>query len=144
MFKTIAVGTDGSDTADKAVEVAIDIAERFEARLLVLSVYQPVTPKRLEAEREEAPEDIQWSINAHEYVDEMLADVARRATERGLDAMTVAREGEPAATICALAEEREADLLVIGNKGMQRRVFGSVPKWISQHAPCSVVIAKTV
>ncbi|HEY2593875.1 MAG TPA: universal stress protein [Chloroflexota bacterium] len=143
MFNTVAVASDGSDTADKAVEMALDIAAHYEARLLVFSVYQPVDAKRVEHERDEAPEEIQWSINGHEAVDAMLADVARRATGRGLDATTFAREGEPASTICALAEEREADLLVIGNKGMQRRVFGSVPKWISQHAPCSVVIAKT-
>lgn len=143
MFKTIAVGTDGSDTADKAVEVALDIADRFKARLLVLSVYKPVDAGRLEHEREEAPEDIQWAINPHEDVDATLAAVEERARARGLDAASIAREGEPASTICELAEEQDVDLLVIGNKGMQRRLFGSVPKKISQHAPCSVLIAKT-
>jgi nucleotide-binding universal stress UspA family protein len=143
MFNTIAVGTDGSDTADKAVEMALDIADHYQARLLVFSVYKPVGESRLDREREEAPEDIQWAINPHEDVDKTLAAVKRRATERGLETTTVAREGEPADTICELAEEHQADLLVIGNKGMQRRLFGSVPKKISQNAPCSVVIAKT-
>jgi nucleotide-binding universal stress UspA family protein len=143
MFNTIAVGTDGSDTADKAVEMALDIADHYQARLLVFSVYKPVGGARLEHEREDAPEDIQWAINPHEDVDATLAAVKRRAIERGLETTTVAREGEPADTICGLAEEHQADLLVIGNKGMQRRLFGSVPKKISQNAPCSVVIAKT-
>jgi nucleotide-binding universal stress UspA family protein len=143
MFKTIAVGTDGSETADKAVEMALDIAAHYRARLLIFSVYQPVGAGRLEREQEEAPEEIQWSINPHEDVDSTLADVEQRASARGLEATSVAREGEPASTICELAQEHAVDLLVIGNKGMQRRVFGSVPKKISQNAPCSVVIAKT-
>jgi nucleotide-binding universal stress UspA family protein len=143
MFKTIAVGTDGSETADKAVEVALDIAERYRARLLIFSVYQPVGAGRLEREQEEAPEDIQWSINPHEDVDATLADVEQRASARGLEATSFAREGEPASMICELAEEHEADLLVIGNKGMQRRLFGSVPKKIAHNAPCSIVVAKT-
>ena len=41
MFKTIAVGTDGTNTADKAVDVALDIAERYGARLLLHSAYPP-------------------------------------------------------------------------------------------------------
>jgi nucleotide-binding universal stress UspA family protein len=45
--------------------------------------------------------------------------------------------------LCELAAEHDADLLVIGNKGMNRRVFGSVPRAVCQHAPCSVVVVKT-
>jgi nucleotide-binding universal stress UspA family protein len=143
MFNKIAVGTDGSDTADKAVEVALDLAEHYRALLLVFSVYEPVSPGRLAEERLEAPDDIQWSISPSEDVDATLANVEERAVARGLRATSVVREGEPGVVVCELAEEHEADLLVIGNKGMQRRLFGSVPKYISQHAPCSVVIAKT-
>ena len=143
MFKTIAVGTDGSDTADKAVEMALDMADRYQARLLVFSVYKPVDGGRLEQEREEAPEEIQWSINPHEDVDATLAAVEERATARGLDATSIAREGEPASTICELAEEQDVDLLVIGNKGMQRRVLGSVPNSVTHKANCSVLVVKT-
>jgi nucleotide-binding universal stress UspA family protein len=143
MFKKIAVATDGSDTADRAVEMALDIAERYNAQLLVLSAYEPVSSAQLETEREGAPEEIQWSINPTEYVDKTLADVAERAEARGLEVTSLARQGEPASVICQLASEHRADLLVIGNKGMQRRLFGSVPRSICQQAPCSVVLAKT-
>jgi nucleotide-binding universal stress UspA family protein len=143
MFKTIAVATDGSPTADKAVDVAIDLATRYERTLLIFSAYEPVNPGRLAREREEAPEEIDWMINPREDVDKTLARAEKRATARGLETLAIAGEGEPAHVICALAAEHDADLLVIGNKGMTRRVFGSVPKTISQHAPCSVVIAKT-
>lgn len=143
MFNTIAVGTDGSETADKAVEMAFDLAERYQARLLIFSVYTPISDKELARERSQAPTEAQWSIHATERVDATLARAKKRAGERGLDTETVARRGEPAEVICEMASEHGADLLVIGNKGMNRRVLGSVPRSICQHAPCSVVLAKT-
>jgi nucleotide-binding universal stress UspA family protein len=45
--------------------------------------------------------------------------------------------------LCDIAEQHNADLLVVGNKGMQRRILGSVPNSVSHKAPCSVVIVKT-
>jgi nucleotide-binding universal stress UspA family protein len=45
--------------------------------------------------------------------------------------------------LCGIAEDHNADLLVVGNRGMQRRVLGSVPNSVSHKAPCSVVIVKT-
>jgi nucleotide-binding universal stress UspA family protein len=143
MFKTIAVGTDGTETADKALGVAIDIAERYRARLLIFSVYKPVSLKQLEREREDAPDEVQWSIHERERVDAILARAVHRARAIGLESETVARVGDPSDVICELASEHDVDLLVIGNKGISRRVLGSVPKSIVQHAPCSVVVAKT-
>jgi nucleotide-binding universal stress UspA family protein len=143
MFKTIAVGTDGTETADKAVEVALDIAERYGARLVVLSAYTPVSVKQLEQERAQLPEEVQWSVHGARCVDAILDRALYRARARGLECEAVARQGEPAEVLCALAAEHDIDLLVIGNKGMNRRVFGSVPRSVCQHAPCSVVVAKT-
>jgi nucleotide-binding universal stress UspA family protein len=143
MFETIAVGTDGTTTADEAVDVALDVAERFGARLLIFSVYTPVSDKQLAAEREQLPEEMQWRVHAAAQVDAVLRRALERARARGLESEAVAREGEPASVLCELAAEYEADLLVIGNKGMERRVFGSVPRSVCQQAPCSVVVAKT-
>jgi nucleotide-binding universal stress UspA family protein len=143
MFKTIAVATDGSPTAAKAVDVALDLAERYQGSLLILSAYSPVGTARLERERDQAPEEIQWMINPSEDVNVTLAEAEERATARGVKSVAIAGQGEPAGVICDLAARHHADVLVIGNKGMHRRVFGSVPKTVSQNAPCSVVIAKT-
>jgi nucleotide-binding universal stress UspA family protein len=52
-------------------------------------------------------------------------------------------EGDPAEVIVALAGECGADLLVVGNKGMQRRLLGSVPNTVTHRAPCSVLVVKT-
>ena len=143
MIQTITVGTDGSDTADKAVEFAMGLAEKFGAKLVIASSYRPISEDKVRKEQRDAPEDIQWSINPTEAVDETLKLVEQRARERGLETTSEAREGDPADVLCDIAEQHGSDLLVVGNKGMQRRVLGSVPNSVSHKAPCSVVIVKT-
>jgi nucleotide-binding universal stress UspA family protein len=61
----------------------------------------------------------------------------------GLDCMTRVEEGDAGDVVVQLASECGADLLVIGNKGMQRRVLGSVPNTVAHRAPCSVLVVKT-
>jgi nucleotide-binding universal stress UspA family protein len=143
MIQTITVGTDGSDTASKAVEFALDIAEKFGAKVVVASSYRPVSEDRLRREQADAPDDIQWSINPTEDVDNALRGVEEKARERGLEVTSEARQGDPADVLCEIAEQHDSDLLVVGNRGMQRRVLGSVPNSVSHKAPCSVIIVKT-
>ena len=143
MIQTITVGTDGSDTASKAVEFALDVAEKFGAKVVVASSYRPVGEDRLRQEQREAPQDIQWSINPTEDVDKALRSVEEMARERGLEVTSEARQGDPAEVLCDIAEQHGADLLVVGNKGMQRRVLGSVPNTVTHKAPCSVLVVKT-
>jgi nucleotide-binding universal stress UspA family protein len=144
MLNTIAVGTDGSDTAGKAVDFAIDMAEKYGARLVIASSYTPVSEDRLAKEQVDAPQEIQWAINPMEDVEATLRDVEEKAQERGLKTLADARQGDPADVLCAVADEHDADLLVVGSKGMHRRLLGSVPNTVSHNAPCSVVIVKTV
>jgi nucleotide-binding universal stress UspA family protein len=143
MIQTVAVGTDGSETASKAVDFAFDVAEKFGAKVVICSSYKPVSEDRVRQAQKDAPEDIQWSINPTQDVDSNLTAAADRAKERGLQTVTEAREGDPADVLCDIAEAHGADLLVVGNRGMQRRVLGSVPNSVSHKAPCSVVIVKT-
>jgi nucleotide-binding universal stress UspA family protein len=143
MIQTVAVGTDGSETANKAVDFAFDVAEKFGAKVVICSSYKPVTEDRVRQAQKDAPEDIQWSINPTQEVDSNLTAAADRAKSRGLQTVTEAREGDPADVLCDIAEAHGADLLVVGNRGMQRRVLGSVPNSVSHKAPCSVVIVKT-
>ena len=143
MVETVAVGTDGSGTADKAVEFAIDMAARYEARIVFISAYVPVRESRLEREARDAPDDLQWTINPAEDVDATLRECEERAEEKGLRWASEAREGDPAKILVELAESNGADVLVIGNKGMERKLLGSVPNSVSHNAPCSVLIVKT-
>jgi nucleotide-binding universal stress UspA family protein len=143
MLNKIAVGTDGSDTASKAVDFAIDLAQKYGSTLVVASSYTPVGEDRLRKEQRDAPQEIQWSINPAEEVEATLKQVEERARQQGLDTVSEAREGDPADVLCDIAEEHGAELLIVGNKGMQRRILGSVPNSVSHKAPCSVVIVKT-
>ena len=143
MVQTIAVGTDGSDTAQTAVDFAMDMAERYGAKLIVASAYTPVSESRLRREQAEAPEDIQWSINPSEEVDATLRAVEEAAKAKGLQYASEARNGDPADVLVDIAEAHGADVIVVGNKGMERRLLGSVPNSVSHKAPCSVLIVKT-
>jgi nucleotide-binding universal stress UspA family protein len=143
MVKTIAVGTDGSDTAAKAVEFALDLASRYEAKIVFLSAYRPVSEDRLKREARDAPDDVQWQINPAEDVEPALRDAEDAARERGLECASEAREGEASKVLVDLAHKHGADLLVLGNKGMQRKLLGSVPNTVSHKAGCHVLIVKT-
>ena len=144
MINTIAVGTDGSDTAHRAVTFALEMAERYGAGVVVTSSYKPVPEDRLRKEQADAPRDVHWAINPMEEVEPALRDAADAARARGVPITTDARTGDPAQVLCAVAEEYEADVLVVGSRGMHRRVLGSVPNSVSHRAPCSVMIVKTV
>ncbi len=143
MIKTVAVGTDGSDTAAKAVEFAIDLASRYEAKIVFLSAYRPVSEERLKREAKDAPEDVQWQINPAEDVEPALRDAEDAAREQGLETTSEAKDGDASKVLVELASKHSADVLVIGNKGMSRKVLGSVPNTVSHKADCSVLIVKT-
>jgi nucleotide-binding universal stress UspA family protein len=146
MFKSIVVGTDGSDTATEAVRQAAALAHTVGAKLELVSAYEPVAAGRLREERRQAPEDMQWAISPREDVDATLAAAAELVRGVGVTVDVYARQGDPADAILDVAEEREADLIVVGNKGMtgaKRFLLGSVPNKVSHHAPCSVLIIRT-
>ncbi len=146
MFKSIVVGTDGSDTATQAVRQAIDLAVAVGAKLELVSAYSPIPAQRISEERRETPEDLQWAIGPREDVDATLEAGAALARQGGVDVEIYARQGDPADAILDVAEERESDLIIVGNKGMtgaKRFLLGSVPNKVSHHAPCSVMIIRT-
>ena len=137
MIATVAVGTDGSPTAGEAVRVAADMARRYDAELVLLSAYHdsghvPVAAAELE-----------WAQNPAARLREIVARIEDDLRRQGVGCRTLMDEGDPAEVLVRLAEECSADILVIGNKGMQRKVLGSVPNTVSHKANCSVVIVKT-
>ncbi len=140
MTATIAVATDGSATASKAVEMARDLARRFDAKLVLLSAYQKSTGSRAGGS---GNVELQWATNSAARTREILRRLEDDLGPSGIECETRADEGDPAEVLLALATECDADLLVIGNKGMKRRVLGSVPNTITHKASCSVLVVKT-
>ena len=146
MFGSIVVGTDGSQTASEAVRQATELAKSVGASIDLVSAYEPVPTARLREEQTQVPRDLEWAVNPREDVEATLKDAADEIKEGGVEVQTFAREGDPADAILDVAEERNAGLIVVGNKGMtgaKRFLLGSVPNKVSHHAPCSVMIIRT-
>ena len=141
MARSIVVGTDGSDSADRASREAIDVAVRDGARLHVVTAYPDPAMFRERIASGATPVD----VNLREVAETVGARVARDAQERGIDVDTHTREGHPAEVILEVATEQEADLIVIGSRGLsgvRRFLLGSVSAKVSEHAPCSVMIVR--
>ena len=125
MFRTIVVGTDGSEAARQAVRDAAGLAAQLGGSIELVSAYAPGSREDLEA---------------------TLREAAAEVAAAGVPVRTHHREGDAADAILDVAEERGADLIVVGNKGMtgaRRFLLGSVPNKVSHHAPCSVLIIRT-
>jgi len=146
MFRSIVVGTDGSDTATQAVRQATDLARSVGARIELVSAYEPVSDARLHAESLVVPQDLQWIVNPRADVEATLDAAAGEIRAAGVEVEAFARQGDPADALLDVAEERGSDLIVVGNRGMtgaKRFLLGSVPNKVSHHAPCSVLIIRT-
>jgi nucleotide-binding universal stress UspA family protein len=147
VYESILAGTDGSETATTALRHAVELACRLEARLQIVSAYEPVANQRLRTERVTIPVDLSWIINPRDDAIALLEQARREAERAGVGAVeTFARQGDAADAILDVAEEQRSDLIVVGNKGMTgatRFLLGSVPNKVSHHAPCSVLIVRT-
>jgi nucleotide-binding universal stress UspA family protein len=140
MFRTIVVGTDWSETAEVAFAKALELARSNGARLHVLTA----NPRSLAP----ASGGVAGASGLRGVGPDFHADVALEQTLERLGGTDVEVEQhssalEPAEAIVALAEQVNADLIVVGNRGMQRRVLGSIPNTVSHRAPCDVLIVQT-
>ena len=146
MFDRIVVGTDGSETAAEAVRTAIELARLSKGKLEIVSAYEPVPQQRLREEGEGIAGDVSHVVNPREDVQFVLDRAAAAAKDAKVEVVTHPREGDPADAILDVAEENNADVVIVGNKGMtgaRRFLLGSVPNKISHHAPCDVWIVRT-
>ncbi len=147
MFSSIVVGTDGSETAREAVSQAVELAGRLGATVHLVSAYEPVSGLRLRDEPAGgATRGDEWAVHQRGEVEATLEQAARVARSAGVTVAVYARQGDAADAILDVAEERDADLVIIGNKGLtgaERFLLGSVPNKVSHYAPCSVMIIRT-
>ena len=142
MYRNIVVGTDGSDTAKTAVEAAAAIARLCGGELHLVTAYKApsgsVAVPMTGAHAGDAGLGSAMSMKASE---DMLAEAAA-----GIDGVTVKTHvgsGSPPDVLLREAESIGADLIVVGSKGMQRKILGSVPNSVAHNAPCAVLIVKT-
>jgi nucleotide-binding universal stress UspA family protein len=143
MFKSIVVGTDGSETADIALRRAIELTALTGGKLHVVSAYEPA-PARVGGNKPVA-EAAEWSVGSDFKVEAVLQRAQDEANAGSIDFEVHAPKGDAADSLIAAAKEHDADVIVLGSRGMRgaRRVLGSVPNKVSHHAPCDVLIVQT-
>ncbi len=145
-YRTVLVGTDGSDTSLRAVDRAAMLARDAGATLLLATAYRPL-PARLVNDASEALGNEAYKVSGSTPAEDVLRDAADRARGLGAtDVDTVAIEGDPVDALITVAEQRHVDLVVIGNRGLNSlagRLLGSVPANISHRATCDVLIVHT-
>jgi nucleotide-binding universal stress UspA family protein len=147
MFRAIVVGTDGSATATEAVRRAHSLADAFQAELHVVNAYRP--PAVVVAAAAEAGMQpsalVEWEAVARDDACHLLDDVADMLAGP-VTVTTHAVPAHPATAILSVAEAVDADLIVVGNRGMKgaRRLLGSIPNNVSHHAACDVLVVDTI
>jgi nucleotide-binding universal stress UspA family protein len=142
----IVVGTDGSESATKAVGKAAELARQTEGRLAIVSAYRPLAGAKIEGVADAGAEANAWKDGLSDsVVGVVLRNAAQVAKAEGIEVSTHARTGDAAEALLAVAKDENADLIVVGNRGMTgaRRVLGSVPNKVTHHAECSVLVVKT-
>jgi nucleotide-binding universal stress UspA family protein len=138
MFETVVVGADGSSTAVKAVDTAIELAKLSGGKLHIVTAYKPA-PRSTSG----VPGEFQGSVQPDSHVHSLLADLASRARAQSVAVETHEHKGDPAEAVRAVADRVAADLIVIGSKGMKRRVLGSIPNSVAHGSSCAVLVVKT-
>jgi nucleotide-binding universal stress UspA family protein len=141
MFDTVVIATDGSGSAERAVEAALDLAARFDATVHGLYVVDA-------GEVETTPEEVR------EALERALATTGGRALSFILEAadaeadeelVTAVREGDPADQIINYAEEHDADVIASGTRGRHGEhgfLLGSVAEELVRGAPIPVLTVR--
>lgn len=133
MFKTVLFPIDQSREAREAADVVVNIVQKYGSRLVLLSVVE---------EAAEAAEGTE-AMASPEAVAQLLASAKSLFFEQGITADTIEREGKPAFTICDVAEEIDANLIVMGCRGLgltEEGAHDSVTNRVINLSPCPVMI----
>ena len=133
-MKKILVAYDGGEPAHRALDLAAELADRFEAKVGVVSVV-PVHSGR-------APID-PWDDSVV-HADELL-EAGRLLREQGIEPRLVETAGNVAETIERIGEAGGYDAIVVGSRGMSmlgRALQGSVSEHVATHAATTVIVAR--
>ncbi len=134
LYSRVVVGTDGSATASLAVDHACELARLGGGTLHVVHAWD--VSAAMATLGDDAPDDGAA----------MLTQVAATCAATGVAVETHLVRGDPGEVLLDVADEVDADLIVVGNRGMsgaKRFLIGSVPNKVSHHARCTVLVVRT-
>ena len=142
-YDTIVVGTDGSKSSLLAVERAARIAAAFDARLIIGCAYYENKEEASKTLRQESV-----TILGDDVAAENLASGKAHAEKFGVKHIeTAVHAGTPVQALMSIVNDNNADLLVVGNRGINSltgRLLGSVPADVARQSDCDVMIVHTV
>ena len=145
-YRSIVVGTDGSETSLAAVERAAEVAADGDAELVIVCAYTPATREDT-AQAEDALKDEAYLVVGWTPAEETLRTAEERAAAMGAKKIrTSAVDGAPVDVLRAAVTESGAGLLVVGNKGLNTlsgRILGSVPSDVARRSGVDVLIVHT-
>ncbi|SFP16280.1 universal stress protein [Amycolatopsis rubida] len=146
VYRTVVVGTDGSDSSFAAVDKAAGVAADAGATLVVVCAYHPASRQDVERAQDELGDEA-YQVVGSAPAEDSLQSARDRATKAGAKNIeTVALEGQPVDTLRKVVKDREADLLVVGNRGLNTlagRILGSVPSEVARKSGVDVLIVHT-
>jgi nucleotide-binding universal stress UspA family protein len=143
-YDTIVVGTDGSETSYLAVERAAKLAADADATLVIACAYFPEKP---DTHTQDVLGDEAYQVMGSAPADDSVSRAKDRAAKAGATKIeTIAVQGKPADCLQKVVKDRDADLLVVGNRGLNTlagRIIGSVPLDVVRHTPIDVLVVHT-
>jgi len=141
-MKSVMLATDGSPTAEKATQTAIELAQLLEAELLVVTAWSiPYTTVGLAP----APPLEGLAQLGEDDARKIVAAAAAQAEDAGVEARTLVLRGFPVEELCLAAERFQPRFLVIGSHGwglVKRAIFGSVSTGVLHRATCPVLVVR--
>jgi nucleotide-binding universal stress UspA family protein len=142
-YGTIVVGTDGSDSSVLAVRRAAAMAAAFDARLVIGCAYYKDADAAVKAVRMDSK-----TVVGDDPAQQNMETAVEAAKEVGVkDVSTAIKEGSPVEALMGIVTDESADLLVVGNRGINSltgRLLGSVPADAARQSDCDVMIVHTV
>lgn len=138
MIQSILVGYDDSELSQRAFTHALELARRFRASLLVLTVVRIPEPAIFA--------EVEGIIDtAEEHFKDAFRKLIEQAQAAGVTLETQVVVGHPAEQIVHIAETRHVDLIIMGSRGlsrMKRWMLGSVSERVLRYAHCPVTIVR--
>jgi len=142
MYQRIVVGTDGSDTAERAVHHAFHLAKVTGGTVHLATAWQPMPALALTGQVGPAAPIV---TDDGTWVEQLHRQLAEQAAAMGVSTESHSLQGPAAQALLDLVIELDADLVVVGNAGMHglRGHLASVPNTVAHKAPCAVLLVPT-